>query len=56
MYDSNAVATAASGTATLAMTGMATASWILIGVALIALGGTVLAFSQRYKNRNGAKP
>lgn len=56
MYDSNLAATAASGSATLAMTGMAYASWLLVAVALIALGGTFLAFGKRFKNRKGAKP
>ena len=56
MYDSTAVTAMGSGASTLAVTGMYYSSWALIAIALIALGGTVLAFAKRFRNRNGARP
>ena len=56
MYDSNLGTTALAATGSAASIGLAIGSWVLIAVALIALGGTMVALGRRWQKRNGPKP
>lgn len=56
MYDSNLGATALATTGSAAWAGLTIGSWALIAIAVIALGGTMVALGRRWQKRNGPKP
>lgn len=43
-------------TGSTAGVGITISSWALVAIAVIALGGTLIAMGRRYKHRHGAKP
>lgn len=49
------VATGSAG-AGLAVTGMTIGSWMLIGIAAVAIGATLVIFAARWRHRKGPRP
>ena len=56
MYDSNTTPSMLAVTGGVGGVGLATASWLLVAVAVIAVVGTLLAVGRRWAKRDGAKP
>ena len=56
MYDSNTTPSILAVTGGIGGAGFATASWLLVAVAVIAVAGTLFALGRRCAKRDGAKP